>query len=218
MKSLFFTLSLSAVCTSAFAQTETTIGNPKAATTSSFSIGATSGIERENLFPMKYSSPWATPVTYSMSQVFMRYNFNKHMSLQTGIGFGVIPQKEMTYGSYLQNSSYHPTTIATNGFVIENPVSLQYHFFSPKARLRPYIGVGTTIRRYYLNETTSDVSNGSAIFNRAYHNDVLLLTATQGLTWQVNKHWQVNQSLTFMNQGKFNALSLQLGVSYKIGK
>ena len=162
----------------------------------------------------KYSNrSYAVNPTAGISQsIFARYYMGKHLALEGGINLTVYNKETYTDYYYLENS-FQARSYDARMISYEIPLQLQYHLLNKESKLRPYFGVGVTVARdqyrikHYDGATTSYTTNNSSVF------------FTQGLTYQINKNWQLNQSLVVKSYGQ-NGIStgLMFGVGYSFNK
>lgn len=147
--------------------------------------------------------------------VFARYYMGTHFALQTGLNASVYSMKNDDY--YNEPGGYKVLSIDSRMINYAIPLQLQYHLLSKESRLRPYFGVGVVYNRtyHYHHAYTPTTDGGTNVVTR----NELSLQFTQGLTYQINKHWQLNQSIN-LNTGSRNgtSASFMFGVGYSLGK
>lgn len=152
----------------------------------------------------RYSHPggFYTSISNTFSNagagLFVRYYMGRHLALQTGAD---VKTYAHTYGE--------PQKHSIRGKWIDIPLMLQYHVLKPGSKIRPYFGAGV-VRRFYDNETTA---NG---YSRTSSYGVSFLTISQGVTWQVNDKWQLNQSFQYIFNHNRSNLGMNLGIGYTI--
>lgn len=208
-RTLIFTTLLCAGTLHASAQKKTDLA--PAATAPRLVLGSQTGA---SLLFDKYSNrSYAVNPTAGISQnIFARYYMGKHLALEGGINLTVYNKETYTGYYYLENS-FQARNYDARMISYEIPLQLQYHLLNKESKLRPYFGVGVTIARdqyrikHYDGATTSYTTNNSSIF------------FTQGLTYQINNNWQLNQSLVVKSYGQ-NGIStgLMFGVGYSFNK
>lgn len=206
------TLVLTAFSTAAFSQQENDKSTNKDEKKPKWVIGITVG---NSLMRNPIYSPFDGPgklSEYSVgvnSKLFARYHINDNFALETGL-----------QGTYFMSRKRNPTNYypKASALMVEVPIGFQYHFFSSKARFRPYIGVGASI--YYSISKYEENYNGSSVGGNTYiynNTDVVPFSITQGFTFQVTDKLQLNQSLKY-RLGAAATLNVNFGIGYTIGK
>lgn len=149
------------------------------------------------------------------SGVFARYYMGTHFALQTGLNASVYSTKNDDY--YNEQGGYKILSIDSRMVNYSVPLQLQYHLLNKEARLRPYFGVGIVYNRtyHYRHAYTPTTDGGTSVIS----SNELGLQFTQGLTYQINKHWQINQSINLNTSSKNGTTaSFMFGIGYSFGK
>lgn len=147
-----------------------------------------------------------------------RYYFSRHFAFKAAIVFNT-PEHYSSNGAF-----YKPGSAITNSFDmsykrrgVEIPLMLEYHVLPEGSRIRPYFGGGlvlknSNIERMYRNQDSS----GTQFSHYNIQQRDLFLTFTQGVTWQLSKKIQLDESLQYMFNGSSSKLGLKIGVNFKL--
>lgn len=151
--------------------------------------------------------------------LFARYYFGKHLAIESGINIASIAVNPARQDIFYFGSEYIEKRISSRSYEI--PVQLQYHLLGKDSRIRSYFGLGASYiaHNYHVLDRYYDAT-GNTTQNMEYHDHqrTLAVKFTQGVTWQINKNWQLNQSIYFQRElaGHKNNIGLQLGIGYTV--
>jgi outer membrane protein W len=183
-------------------------------------VGATIGLMRS-----MQERQFASPIDESYGNLrgnttglFARYYFGKHFAIEAGLSAGVTVYKDL-YGTLDMGGEYYNGWLNTRSYSV--PVQFQYHLLGSDSKIRPYFGIGggITHRQY---DYRGELKNGAGFLLQSFANDRSISTAftqfTQGLTWQLNKKWQLNQSLNLQHElvNDRTNLDFRIGIAYKL--
>lgn len=148
--------------------------------------------------------------------VFARYYFGKHLAVESGFNYGlevsVIPNYQ-----YVQDGVLHTKRGINRMNSYSVPLQLQYHLLSPESKIRPYFGLGGGIMYQHYTSNLWPAANGGDLWS-SNSRTTSFASFTQGVTWQLNKKWQINQSLSIIRdlQGGKPTFDFKVGVGYSI--
>lgn len=215
---LRYTLILAAIAASfsASAQTDKTtiLHTPKLV------VGAEAGFLKECLNKDSASNrlymDYRQRTSYPTTGLFARYYLGNRFAIQAGLGTSFI--KDNNYSGYLNGFSGIPA-LPFNGRVstrsYDANLSLQYYLHPATAKVRAYFGAGINARfnkysidGYYIND--------KALLNTTITDMQLGLLVSQGITWQLNKNLQVNESINLITNGKTTSAGIKIGLAYTI--
>ena len=157
-------------------------------------------------------------ITYPSVGLFARYSISEHFAIQAGISYNFIKKTSYeVYNNRLAGTAIYADYNATATRSFDVPLSIQYFMQPSGTRVRSYFGAGVLTR---LNFYTSDgvyTSGSTTIPVSANTSNIKLFPmVSQGITWQINKKWQFNESVNFMMTYGSTALSFKLGLAYTI--
>lgn len=149
------------------------------------------------------------------SGLFVRYYFGKHLAVEGGFNYGLEVSKTHNF-TYIQGATTYQTDMIQRFSTYSVPVQLQYHLLSPESKIRPYFGIGGGIMRrdFFTNVHSNLEGMGNYRSSQIYG----FASFTQGVTWQLNKKWQINQSLSVIRnfKGESPTLDFRIGVGYSL--
>jgi|GEM_PF-2597660 Outer membrane protein W len=207
--------------TTAFAQEQSEVlPKKKEIKAPKLEIGVTMGLMK-SMQERQFATPYqenAGNLRGNTSGLFARYYFGKHFAVEAGVNASYSIVKDR-YGIVNYDNENYQTWLSTSTYSV--PVQLQYHLLDANSRIRPYFGVGggRTVRHsHYGTEVTDNTGNILRTFGHTQANTSMFLQFTQGLTWQLNNKWQLNQSISL--QREFNTdrtnLDFRIGIAYKL--
>jgi hypothetical protein len=186
-----------------------------------FEIGLQSGINKTLGDPFRSWGRYQPPNLNSINTgIFARYYLGKHFAIESGINISsaaINPTRRTDIFDF--GSEQVRKTVNSRSFEI--PLQLQYHLLGKDSKIRPYFGLGASYisHNYHITDRYYDAT-GSPTKNIEYHDNqrTLAVKFTQGITWQINKNWQLNQTIYYQRElaGHKNNIGLQLGVGYTI--
>ncbi|RYD57070.1 MAG: hypothetical protein EOP56_09705 [Sphingobacteriales bacterium] len=191
---------------------ETKVQSPK------FVIGLQSGISRNYGRDAFYQSHRYQPgKSGSGIGLYARYFISEHWALESGINYNMTDGVTIRgYGSDYTGRQWLIDQRRTE-FSIEVPVQVQYHLLSKESKIRPYFGAGLVVNAHRDRVRTTSTESGFSKTDVYYDNYKSgQAFVTQGVTWQINKKWQLNQSVRYRFNGNTNGLDFKLGVGYTI--
>jgi outer membrane protein W len=228
MKARIFTVTTTGIiclstmfCTTAFAQEQDEVlPKKKDIKAPKLEVGASLGLMKsmqERQFAMPYEETYGN-LRGNTSNLFARYYLGKHFAVEAGFAVGVTAYKDL-YGTLDMGGEYFNGWLNTTSYSI--PVQLQYHLLGSDSKIRPYFGIGggRTIRHY---DYRGELKNGNGQVLQSFESDRSNITMftqfTQGVTWQLNKKWQLNESINLQREFKNdrNNLDFRIGIAYKI--
>jgi outer membrane protein W len=153
--------------------------------------------------------------------VFGRYYFGKHWAVEAGVNVSRSNTNRLGGPAYFDSTTMGTFTHRANMSAYEIPVQVQYHFLSKESRIRPYVGLGgSAVMRDYTVASKIVDGAGTPLYDSEFDNNSrsFALKFTQGLTWQINKNWQFNQSIFIQREmmDRRTNVGLQLGIGYTI--
>ena len=94
------------------------------------------------------------------------------------------------------------------------PLTVQYYFLPKESKLQPYIGMGAMLNPNTKNTMTltDDAGNYTSYPGTQY----ISILFTQGVTFEVNPHIHLTQSLHLFNVGGRAAIGLNFGIGFYI--
>lgn len=149
--------------------------------------------------------------------LFVRYYMSEHWALESGINYNVSQgMRVQEYVSDAQNNLYIIDQKQVQ-FNAEIPLQVQYHLLSKESKIRPYFGAGFLAAAYH-DVIKMRLNNGTDKYRRVFDNNYWegQATFTQGITWQINNNWQINQSLRYRFNANTNGLDFKIGIGYTI--
>ncbi len=215
---LHYTLILATLATSfnASAQTDKTdiLHTPKLV------VGAEAGFLKECLNKDSTSSRlymnYRQRASYPTTGAFVRYYVGYRFAIQAGLSTGFV--KDNKYGGYLNGfSGISPMpffgSVSTRSY--DANLSLQYYLHPTTAKVRAYFGAGINARfnkysidGYYIGD--------KSLLNATVTDMQLGLLVSQGITWQVSKKLQVNESVNLITNSHTTSAGIKIGLAYTI--
>lgn len=149
--------------------------------------------------------------------LYARYFLSEHWAIESGVNYNV------TDGVRLHGLASDYT--GKQWFIdqkrtelsVEVPVQVQYHLLSKESKIRPYFGAGFAMSSHHDQLRTTSTESGYSVTNIRY--DQYLrgqVFVSQGVTWQLNNKWQLNQSFRYRFNAYTNGLDFKLGIGYTI--
>lgn len=211
------------ICTLSFANaTQAQDLTDKKVTSPKFILGLQTGLNRENQHTFNspnYYSGNAMSISYPSMGIFARYRLGEHFAIQGGIEATKFNPVFYTNQSYYPHTVVYPNyTSSVKTISFDVPISFQYHLLGSESKIRPYFGLGwmTRFNFYNIRETYNDQFNMPRSDTRKEAHSFGHLMVSQGVTWQLNKKWQLNQSVNYMFNGAANMFNFRFGVGYTI--
>lgn len=215
---LHYTLILAALATSFKASAQA--GKTDILRTPKLVVGAEAGFLKECLNTDSASNrlymDYRQRTSYPTTGLFARYYLGNRFAIQAGLGTSFI--KDNNYSGYLNGFSGIPALPFNGGISTRSydaNLSLQYYLHPTTAKVRAYFGTGINARfnkysidGYYigdkspLNTTVTDMQLG--------------LLVSQGITWQVSKKLQVNESVNLITNSHTTSAGIKIGLAYTI--
>jgi hypothetical protein len=147
--------------------------------------------------------------------LFARYYFSKHMAVEGGLNYGLEVSKTNNY-TFIKDGTTYQTNIIQRFSTYSVPVQLQYHLLSPESKIRPYFGIGGGImRRDFFTNVNGNLEDIGKYRNSRTSG---FASFTQGVTWQLNKKWQINESITIGKELRdgIKSTDFRIGVGYSL--
>jgi outer membrane protein W len=163
-------------------------------------IGANVGLvqSHDNYYGISKTTPTAA--------LFARYYMGNHLALESGVKFSTYGQRTIQSVSFQDHRRVTVNTVSV-------PLHLQYHILSSESKVRPYFGLGAGMTRKFHNTIILENWQEGHEFSEAYNDPFFQFT--QGLTWQLTKDLQLNQSVYYQNDRVGN-FGFDIGLGYTI--